>query len=150
MCFNMQIHQSMWSLTHDSIALDSPCSYWQKSILRFVTFWQLHCHLNYQFFSEAEHKDLQMLVPITETEAWNYLHLEQTLSAGDLVSLLCSSPFSQSLLPSLPLNEIFKNRGILDFALFLAGDQRTIFPSTDNLRSYMGGGRSCSNLSISK
>lgn len=26
-----------------------------------------------------------MLVPITETEAWNYLHLEQTLSAGDLV-----------------------------------------------------------------
>lgn len=26
-----------------------------------------------------------MLVPVTETEAWNYLHLEQTLSAGDLV-----------------------------------------------------------------
>lgn len=29
-----------------------------------------------------------MLVPITETEAWNYLHLEQTLSAGDMVGSL--------------------------------------------------------------
>ena len=29
---------------------------------------------------------LQLLLPISETELWNHLHLEQTLSQGDLVS----------------------------------------------------------------
>ena len=30
---------------------------------------------------------VQNLIPITESEVWNTLHLEQTLSSGDLVRL---------------------------------------------------------------